>query len=286
MKKIYKLLYIIPIFLMLTACFLNNINYDYISEKTFSDSPSGDLTINGSTSMTKLVNSLGEAFSKLYPDVIVEKSDTGSSAAVNSVINGTSIIGDISRELNSDETPEKFHEITIAFDGIALIVNNNNPINSLSSEQIHDIFSRNLSRWSQLGGNDLPITLIGREEASGTREAFENVFNRTNAQYIYTAEYPEAGDILSKVASDETAIGYISISSISDSIKPLNIDGVKPSTENIVNNTYILKRPFKEIYLKNNENPLIKNWFEFIASDEGKNIVKDMKLIPATIDII
>ena len=88
------------------------------------------------------------------------------------------------------------------------------------------------------------------------------------------------------MASDETAIGYISISSISDSIKPLNIDGVKPSTENIVNNTYILKRPFKEIYLKNNENPLIKNWFEFIASDEGKNIVKDMKLIPATIDII
>lgn len=284
MKNFYKLLFAMFIVLTLSACSSSNINYDYISENSTFNTLSGDITISGSTSMTKLVNALGEAFSNIHSDVNVEKSDTGSSAAVNSVINGIALIGDLSRELNENESPEKLHQVVIAFDGIALIVNNKNPINNLSSNEVHNIFSGNITKWSELGGNDDSITIIGREESSGTRESFEKIFNPEGVPYHYHAEYPESGDILSKVSSDESAIGYISISSLSDSIKAISIDGTAPTEENVMNNTYILKRPFIEVVLKNNDSILIKRWFEFINSDSGKSIIRNMKLIPTNLN--
>ncbi len=282
-RKLYILLIsLIPI--LISSCSTKLIEYDSIDNNSSSSNISGKLTISGSTSMTKLSNALGEEFSKIYPNISVEKSDTGSGAAVNSVLSATALIGDISRELKESESPQKFNQVTIAFDGIVLIVNKNNPINNLTSQQIKDIFHSKITNWQEVGGNNQPIILIGREESSGTRENFENIFNPEGYHINYHAEFPESGDIISKVSSDSSAIGYISLASTSDNIKALSIDGIKATNENIINNVYTLKRPFIQIYLKDTENIIIEKWFEFIRSEKGQQIISNQSFIPNKIN--
>ena len=239
---------------------------------------SGKLTINGSTSMAKVVQALGEGFMEKYPQVTVEKGGTGSGDAVKAVQNGTALIGDLSRNLKEEETPEDFEVIQIAIDGIALAVHPSNTISDLTSEQVAKIYTGEITNWKDLGGADQRITVIGREATSGTRDGFESIF-KVQEKTKLSAELSSTGEVVSKVASDPGAIGYVSLDSINTSVKALDINGVKANEENVSNGTYTVQRPFIEIYKKGSDNQLIQAWFNFLKSDEGKQMIQDAGLV-------
>lgn len=239
---------------------------------------SGKLTTNGSTSMAKVVQALGETFMDKYPEVTVEKGGTGSGDAVKAVQAGTALIGDLSRNLKDAENPGDYEIITIAIDGIAIAVHKDNAVASLTSEQVAKIYTGEIKNWKDVGGADQAITVIGREATSGTRDGFESIFKVSEKTQL-SAELSSTGEVMSKVGSDPAAIGYVSLDSVNDSVQALEIDGVKASEENIVNGTYAPQRPFIQIYKKGSDNELIKAWFDFLKSDEGKAVIKDAGLI-------
>lgn len=247
---------------------------------------SGTLTLNGSTSMTAVCNALGEAFMAKYPDVTVEKANTGSGSAVTAVNDGTALIGDLSREVKEEEDPDgKFTKVTIALDGIAIAVNPENPVTNLTSEQITQIFAGEITNWSEVGGNDAAITVIGREAGSGTRDGFESIFGfGDDLQCAYAAEVQETGIVVSRVASDPAAIGYVSLASVSDEIKAVSVDDVEATEENVSNGSYVVQRPFVEIYNKGTDSDLVMAWFDFLKSDEGQQIIADQNLVTVDID--
>lgn len=241
---------------------------------------SGNLTLNGSTSMAKVCQALGEAFQVKYPDVTVTKSGNGSGDAPKAVLAGTALIGDLSRNLKDEEDPGQFEIKQIAIDGIAIAVNKENPVTELTSEQITKIFTGEISNWKELGGNDQKITVLGREAASGTRDGFESIFD-CKESCVYAAEITSTGEVVAKVGSDPSAIGYVSLDSVNDSIIACKVDGVEANEENIVNGSYKAQRPFVQIYKKGSDSQLVKAWFDFLYSDEGQEIIKSVGLVTA-----
>ncbi|WP_283610496.1 phosphate ABC transporter substrate-binding protein [Faecalispora anaeroviscerum] len=239
---------------------------------------SGKLTLNGSTSMAKVVQALGEGFMEKYPQVTVEKGGTGSGDAVKAVNNGTALIGDLSRSLKDEEKPSDFEINQIAIDGIAIAVSTQNKVDGLTSEQVAKIYTGEITNWKDVGGADQKITVIGREATSGTRDGFESIF-KVKEKTKLSAELSSTGEVVSKVSSDPAAIGYVSLDSVNASVKALKIDGVAASEATVADGTYKVQRPFIEIYKKGSDNELVKAWFEFIKSDEGQQIVKDAGLV-------
>ncbi|HEX2986299.1 MAG TPA: phosphate ABC transporter substrate-binding protein [Caproiciproducens sp.] len=239
---------------------------------------SGKLTLNGSTSMAKLCQALGEAFMAKYPGVTVEKSGTGSGDAAKAVSAGTALIGDLSRDMKPEESPDSYEIVPVAIDGIVIAVNPENKITNLTSDQINRIFTGQITNWKDLGENDQKITVLGREAASGTRDGFETMF-KCSKKAQYAAELSSTGEVLTKVGSDKGAIGYISLDAVNSTIKPVSVDGVKASEATIKNKTYKAQRPFIEIYKKGTDSDLVKAWFRFIESDEGQAIVKKAGLV-------
>lgn len=241
---------------------------------------SGKLTLNGSTSMAKVCQALGEAFMAKNPGVTVEKSGTGSGDAAKAVSAGTALIGDLSRNMKEEEKPGDYEIVQIAIDGIAIAVNKDNKVSNLTSDQISKIFKGEITNWKEVGGNDQKITVLGREAASGTRDGFESMFN-CKEKAKYAAELSSTGEVVTKVSSDKGAVGYVSLDSVNDTIKAVNIDGVKATEENIINKTYKAQRPFIEIYKKGTDSELVKAWFDFIKSDEGQAVIKKVGLVTA-----
>ncbi len=241
---------------------------------------SGKLTLNGSTSMATVCQALGEVFHEQNPGVTVEKSGTGSGDAPQAVLAGTALIGDLSRELKDSEDPSQFEVVQIATDGIAIAVHKDNPVSDLTQEQIARIFTGEITNWSEVGGQDQAITVLGREASSGTRDGFESIFDiEGDAQYA--AELTSTGEVLNRVASDTAAVGYISLASVSPSIKAVNVDGVAATDANILNGTYKVSRPFIQIYKKGSDSELVQAWFAFVKSDAGRQVIEDVGLIPA-----
>lgn len=242
---------------------------------------SGKLTLNGSTSMTSVCDALGEAFMEKYPNVTYEKANTGSGSAVTAVNDGNAMIGDLSRDLKDDENPDNFDIYVIALDGIAVAVNNENPVSDLTQDQIAKIFTGEITNWSEVGGDDAAITVIGRESSSGTRDGFESIFNVAD-KCKYAAELGETGQVVQRVSSDKNAIGYVSLAS-AEGVKALKVDGVEATEENVSNGTYKVQRNFTQITKKGSTDSIIKAWFDFLRSDEGQQIIKDQKLVTVEI---
>lgn len=267
---------IIFISTVLSGC--NIINPSYIDENV-KEEHSDTLTIDGSTSMTKLCNSLGEVFSSKNEEISVEKLDTGSSASVESVMNGTSMIGALSRNLKNNEPVDKLNIVKIADDGICIIINKNNKINNLNRNDIFDIFTKRVTSWDKFNNNNNinninnKIVVIGREEASGTKDGFESAFG-LEGKCQYDAIFSESGDILSQVGNDTNAIGYVSMATRFDNVKAVSIEGITPTYDNIKNGTYPVIRPFIMVCMKDNNNSLISSWFDFVFSREGKSIIE------------
>ncbi len=245
---------------------------------------SGKLTMTGSTSMAELCNALGEAFAAKNPGVTVEKGGTGSGEAALAVTQGSALLGDLSRAMKEEENPDKFTAVTLCLDGIGVVVNKDSKVTGLTKEQIAGIFTGEITNWSQVGGGDGAITVVGREAASGTRDGFESIFG-IKGKAKCALELKETGLVLSKVASDKNAVGYVSLVSVDEAkgIRAVDVDGVKATEENVANGTYAVQRPFVQIYKKGSDDPLIAAWFEFMASEEGQGIIRDKGMVPQEI---
>lgn len=240
---------------------------------------SGSLNITGSTSMQEVCDALGEGFTEKYKKVKFAKGGTGSGEAVKAVTDGVSQIGDLSRDLKSNEDSGSFDVNTIALDGIVVVTNKSKKMSDFSKDQVAKIYSGQISNWSELGEDSAPVTVVGRDAASGTREGFESLFG-VSGKCKYAVELNSTGEVRSKVASDPNAIGYISIGSIDSSINAVSIDGAKPTEENVKNETYKVARPFVQICKKESSDDLVNAWFDFVYSEEGNKIISSLKLIP------
>lgn len=241
---------------------------------------SGRLVFAGSSSMALVTERLAEAFRARYPAVTTEVGATGSSAAILSLRDGLAQVGNLSRPLHPDEDPAgSLTALPLAYDGIAVVVHPDNPVAALSSRELAAIFTGELANWRELGGPDRPIYVIGREEGAGTRAAFEEALGVEN-RCLYQAVLSETGDILSKVASDAAAIGYLSFASLSDSVRAVTLDGAAASADAVREGTYLLSRPFLQVYRTGTDDPLVLAYLAFLQTDEARSLIEQSGLIP------
>ncbi|MBC8570663.1 phosphate ABC transporter substrate-binding protein [Zongyangia hominis] len=238
---------------------------------------SGILKLSGSTSMEKVAKAWGEAFTAKNPDVTVDVQLGGSGAAVTNVNDGVSDIGNLSRALK-DEEKNGLTENTVALDGIAVAVNPNNGVEDLTIDQLKDIFLGNITNWSELGGKDASIVVVGREAGSGTRDGFEEIVGVKDAAK-YQSELNETGQVKNLVATNENAIGYVSLDYVDDSIKALKVGGVAPSEATVKDGSYTLQRPFLMV-TKGEGSALAQAFLTFALSDEGQEVAKSIGCIP------
>lgn len=263
----------------LAACGTANENTSGETETT-ADALSGKITLAGSTSMEKLCEAMSESFMEAYPDVTVTVEYTGSSAGVESLIQGSVDIGNASRNLKDGEKEKGAVENIVAIDGIAVITDKDNTVSNLTTEQLSDIYTGKITNWSQLGGSNEPIVVIGREAGSGTRGAFEELLEVEDI-CVYAQELDSTGAVLAKTAATPGAIGYISLDAADDSIKCVSLNDVAATEENIVAGNYMLSRPFvmSTRGAVSEQNELVQAWFAYLTSEEGKNVISGVGLI-------
>lgn len=235
----------------------------------------GTVKVAGSTSVQPVAEELAEAFMEKNPDVTVSVQGGGSSAGIESAIQGTAQIGTSSRELKSEEKSKGLTETVIAKDGIAVIVNSENQLSDLTMDQVKKVFSGEVKDWSEVGGKKGPITVVVREEGSGTRGAFEELVLGEDTKVIANAVVQNStGAVKTAVTKDPNAIGFISLGSVDSAIKAVKVDGVMPSEATVIDGSYKISRPF--LFLTKGEvNGAAKAYIDFILSDEGQAIVAE-----------
>lgn len=240
----------------------------------------GTLALGGSTSMEKLCEAMSESFMEANPGVTVTVEYTGSGAGLEALAAGSIDIGNASRKLKDEEKENGSVENIVAIDGIAVIAEKSNTVTDISAEDLAKVYKGEVSNWKDLGGDDQPIVVIGREAGSGTREAFEELMEVKDA-CVYAQELDSTGAVLAKVASTPGAIGYVSLDVVDDTVIGLKIDGVEPTEEQILAGNYILQRPFVMATTGelSEQNEIVKAWFDYIGSEAGKEIIKKVGLI-------
>ncbi|MBE5994339.1 MAG: phosphate ABC transporter substrate-binding protein [Paenibacillaceae bacterium] len=242
----------------------------------------GSISMVGSTSMEKLATALSEVFMEKYPGVTVQAEFVGSGAGIEAVTNGAADIGNASRNLKDEEKSKGIVENIVAIDGIAVVTDPSNKVENLTKDQLIAIYNGTTTSWKDLGGADQPIVVIGRESGSGTRSAFEELL-KLEDKCKYSNELDSTGAVMAKVASTPGSIGYVSLDVLDKTVKTLKLENTDPTPENIKAGSYILSRPFvmatKGDISKQNDN--VKALFDYIHSDEGKELVKSVGLIPA-----
>lgn len=253
---------------------------DATTDTTAGADLSGKITLAGSTSMEKLANAMAEAFMEKYPNVTVAPEFTGSGAGLESLAKGTVDIGDASRALSDDEKAGGAVENIVAIDGIAVITDPENAVSDITSEQLAQIYTGEITNWSDLGGADEQIVVIGREAGSGTRDAFEEL-NDVKDACKYAQELDSTGAVLAKVAATPGAIGYVSLDVVDDTVKALQLNSVDATEDNILAGTYVLQRPFVMATMGeiSEQNDLVKAFFDFIHSEEGQQVITSVGLI-------
>ena len=230
----------------------------------------GSFTMAGSTSMEKMARATNEVFMNTYPGTNVTAEFIGSGAGIESVLSGSAKVANVSRNLTDEEKAEGIVENIVAIDGIGVVVNPSNEVDDLTKEQLADIYTGEIKNWSEVGGSDEPIVVIGREASSGTREAFESILELEECSY--SNELDNTGAVIAKVSAVKGAIGYVSLDVIDDSVKALKMDGVEATAENIKNGTYFLQRPFVmgtkgEI---EEQEDIIQAYFEFYSQTKER----------------
>ncbi len=241
----------------------------------------GSLSMFGSSSMTKVMNGLGEGYKNSYSGVTFSVGGQGSSDAVPSVLEGTALIGMLSRNLLEGESQDKVEQVLLAYDGLVIVVNNQNRVDNLTKEQAHGIFTGSITNWKEVGGDDAAIITMGRDEASGSREAFESILEIGDGEAVYRSVYDDNSKIRLSVSENKYSVGYISISAADGSVKSLNFEGVAPTEETIANQTYELWRPFLLVHKKGSTNPVLESFLEYIRTDEARGIISSNGVIPA-----
>ncbi len=232
----------------------------------------GTVNTDGSTSMESVVKALGEAFMEMNPEVTVNYSGTGSGTGIQSAIDGTCDLGLSSRALKDEEKTNGAVENIVALDGVAVVINPANGVEDLTVEQIAQIFTGEITNWSELGGTDGEIAVFGREAGSGTRGAFEEIVGVDNCKY--TNEYSSTGDVIGNVASNPNAIGYASLSAVDDTVKAVKVNGVAPSEDTVKDGTYEIQRPFVMVTKDGAElSEAAQAFLEFAMSEDAADII-------------
>ena len=235
-----------------------------------------EIIIAGSTSIEPFADKWAEVYMEKYPYIVINVQGGGSSAGIQAAESGVADIGTSSRELKSEE--KDLNTIIVAYDGLAIIVNSTNMISNLTFEQINQIFAGQIRNWKELGLKDKVITVVTREEGSGTRGAFQELV--MNKKRIFKGAIVEDsnGTVREIVANDPNAIGYISLGLVNDRVKALSLDGITATDENIISKRYSLVRPFLFV-TKNTPTGEVKNFIDFVLSQEGQSLIKKEGLI-------
>ena len=279
MRKFISILLVAVMAFSLAACSGNEskeANNDTAAAKL-----SGTVSTDGSTSMEKVIGALKETFEGNNEGVEVTYNPSGSSAGITAVSEGRCDIGLSSRALKDEEKASGLTETILAYDGVAVIVNPENTVENLTLEQIAAIYTGEITNWSEVGGEDVEIVLIGREASSGTRECFETITDTKDACQ-YRQELTSTGDVITAVASNPGAIGYASVASVKDTVKALNVDGVVPSTDTVKDGTYAIQRPFVLVTKEGVElSATAKAFFDYITSAEANEVITAAGVVPA-----
>ena len=240
---------------------------------------SGTVATDGSTSMEKVIGALGEAFMEQNKGVTFTYNPTGSGSGIQAVSEGRCDIGLSSRALKDDEKAT-LTETTVALDGIAMIVNPENPVSDLTVEQIADIYTGKITNWSEVGGNDAAIVLIGREAGSGTRDGFESITGTKDACQ-YRQELTSTGDVITTVSQNPDAIGYASLAALKDNVKALTVGGVAPTEDTVKDGSYVIQRPFV-LVTKTGEtlSASAQKFFDFALSAEAALYITSAGAVP------
>lgn len=228
---------------------------------------SGQVATDGSTSMEKVIGALGESFMSANSGVTFTYNPTGSGSGIKAVQEGRCDIGLSSRALKDEEKSSGLVGTTVALDGIAIIVNPENPVSDLSVEQIASIYTGEITNWKDVGGNDAEIVLIGREAGSGTRDGFESITGTTDA-----CQYRQ--ELTSTVSQNPDAIGYASLSSVKDTVKAVTVGGVAPTEDTVKDGSYVIQRPFVLVTKDGTKlSEAAQKFFDYALSSEAAPII-------------
>ena len=240
----------------------------------------GTVSTDGSTSMEKVIGALGESFMEANSGTTFTYNPTGSGSGIQAVSEGRCDIGLSSRALKDDEKASGLKETTLALDGIAIIVNPQNPVKDLTLEQIAKIYTGEITNWKDVGGEDAEIVLIGREAGSGTRDGFESITDTKDACQ-YRQELTSTGDVITTVSQNPNAIGYASLAAIKDSVKALTVNGVAPTEATVKDGTYLVQRPFVLVTKEGAAlSETAQKFFDFATSADAASIISAAGAVP------
>ena len=240
---------------------------------------SGNVATGGSTSMKNVIAALTEGFAEVEPGVTVSYDPTGSGAGITGATDKTLDIGLSSRALKDDEKAD-VEGTTIALDGIAIIVNNASKVENLTVDQLKQMFTGEITNWSEVGGDDGEIVLIGREAGSGTRDGFESIVDVKDS-CKYAQELTATGAVISAVEANPLAIGYASLSAVGDTVKMVTVGGVECSEETVKDGSYEVQRPF--VFVTNKSVTLSEQaqaFFDFAASADAADLIRTAGAVP------
>lgn len=240
----------------------------------------GTVSTDGSTSMEKVIGALGESFMEANSGTTFTYNPTGSGSGIQAVSEGRCDIGLSSRALKDDEKASGLKETTLALDGIAIIVNPQNPVKDLSLEQIAKIYTGEITNWKDVGGEDAEIVRIGREAGSGTRDGFESI-TETKDACQYRQELTSTGDVITTVSQNPNAIGYASLAAIKDSVKALTVNDVAPTEATVKDGTYLVQRPFVLVTKEGVAlSETAQKFFDFATSADAASIISAAGAVP------
>ena len=249
---------------------------------------SGTVVIAGSTSVQPLSEVIAEEFMNENTGVVVEVQGGGSGQGIKSIKEGISDIGSLSRNVKDEEKSEISEEITIAMDGIAVVVNHKTKIEDLTIDQIKDIYTGKITNWSEVGGENEEIVVVTREEGSGTRGAFTEITGvlskdasgtEVDGTTVNALVQPSTGAVKHTVANTPNSIGYVSLGSMGNSVKAVKVEGIEATSENVIAETYKISRPF--IYVTGGEiSAEAQAYIDFVLSEAGQNLVQENGFIP------
>ncbi|BDZ66640.1 phosphate ABC transporter substrate-binding protein [Methanobacterium ferruginis] len=246
------------------------------------------ITIVGSTSVQPVAEQLATEYMKSHPNVKVTVQGGGSSVGIKSAQDGTANIGTSSKNLKANES-EGLTQWQIGLDGIAIVVNNENNLTGLTMDQVKGIFTGEITNWKEVGGPDAEINVVIREEGSGTRDAVQEIVlgkdsSGNKVAFVSDAIVQSSTEAVQQaVAQDPNAIGFISFASVSDT-KALQIDGVTPSEDTVLDGTYKIQRPFLFL-VKGDLTGAVKEFVDWVNGSDGQAIIKSEKVVPTGVEV-
>ena len=278
MFKKFTFTLLLPFSIMLGACGNDE------SESGAASGSGETVAISGSTSVGPLAEKLAMKYEEQV-DVNIEINQIGSSAGIANAISGVSEIGMSSRDLKNEEIAEGVEPIIIAYDGIVVVTHPSNKVKDISMAQVKQIFTGEVTNWKELGGEDMEIVVVSREDGSGSRDAFQEIVDYSSGELIRNAIIASGnGNIKTTVATNKHAIGFISFEYIDETIATLKIDGVEPTAQNVLDEKYALSRPFLFVHKEDGLTESGQAFIDYIFTKEAQELVAEAGAIPLIVE--